>query len=110
MHTLTELLQAKGLYARCPRCEETFALRRARLYDATKPFPEYALERLGTERAELKGERENLRKARAQLSQRSFTGAATSAVGSDLKCSPRRWPACRLMPRTAVPSSNRLTT
>src|SRR5207249_2394009 len=45
----------------------------------------YALERLGTERAELKGERENLRKARAQLSQRSFTGAATSAVGQRLE-------------------------
>jgi predicted Holliday junction resolvase-like endonuclease len=85
MHTLTQLLKAKGLYARCPTCEASFPIRQARLYDATKPFPDYALERLSSERAELKDGREALRHERARLSQRSFTSAATSGVGQRLE-------------------------
>jgi predicted Holliday junction resolvase-like endonuclease len=85
MRTLTELLKARGLYARCPTCEVSFSLRQARLYDATKPFPDYALNRLNTERAELKIGREGLRQARERLSQRSFTSAATSGVGQRLE-------------------------
>jgi predicted Holliday junction resolvase-like endonuclease len=85
MRTLTELLRAKGLYARCPNCDRSFALRRGLLYDATKPFPEYALHRLNAEEADLKDQRERLRQERALLSQRSFTSAATSGVGQRLE-------------------------
>src|SRR5438046_9807304 len=85
MRTLTELLKARGLYARGPSCEESFPLRQARLYDATKPFPQYAKDRVSAERSELKSERERLRQERARLSQRSFTSAATSCVGQRLE-------------------------
>jgi predicted Holliday junction resolvase-like endonuclease len=85
VRTLTELMRAKGLYARCPNCEESFPLRRAQLYDATKPLPDYAVEQLNAGKSELSDARGQLRAERKRLEKRSFTSAATSGVGQRLE-------------------------
>jgi predicted Holliday junction resolvase-like endonuclease len=85
MRTLNELRGAKGLYVRCPACDRSFSVQRARLFDATKPLPDYATESLQTERAAIGEEKTALRQERDRLSRRSFTSAATGGVGQVLE-------------------------
>jgi predicted Holliday junction resolvase-like endonuclease len=87
MQTLRKLMHARGLSVRCPNpeCAESFPVREARLFDATKPFPDLAREHLALQRAQIAEERQQLRAERADLKQRSFTSAATSGIGQTLE-------------------------
>lgn len=87
MQTLNELMRARGLHVRCPNpaCEESFPAREASLFDATKPFPDYAREYLAVQRSQIAEERQRLRAKRAELKRRSFTSAATSGIGQALE-------------------------
>lgn len=87
MNTLNELMHARGLYVRCPNpaCGESFPVRNASLFDATKSLPEYAREHLAEQHNLLSEEWQRLRKERAELKRRSFTSAATSGIGQTLE-------------------------
>ena len=90
MKTLNELMRARGLYARCPNpdCGESFPVRKARLFDATKTLPDYAREHLAGQQNLIAEEWQRLRKERAELKRRSFTSAATitsAGTGSSLR-------------------------
>jgi len=87
MHTLNELMRARGLYVRCPNpaCGESFPVRKANLFDATKSLPEYAREDLAQQQNLIAEEWQRLREKRAELKRRSFTSAATSGVGQTLE-------------------------
>src|ERR1700730_2564274 len=85
METLKDLLRARGLSARCPSCDETFSLRRARLFDATKPLPDYARTRLAEELNAIAAGHHQLSSQRAELQRRSFTSASSSGIGQTLE-------------------------
>jgi predicted Holliday junction resolvase-like endonuclease len=85
MKTLTDLHRARGLHAKCPSCGDSFSLRKARLFDATKPLPAYARLRLAQERDAIVTERQQLRAERAELQRRSFMSTASSGIGQRLE-------------------------
>jgi predicted Holliday junction resolvase-like endonuclease len=83
--TVEELLRARGLFVRCPSCQEEFPVRQARLFDLTRPLPDYALAHLNEQSADLAEQVEDLRRERRELKRRSFTSAATSGLGQVLE-------------------------
>lgn len=87
MDVLKELNNARGLYATCPNpiCGESFPVVTASLFDATRRLPPSAASLLQEQRAALATRRKDLRQARANLSRRAFTGAATSRIGKALE-------------------------
>lgn len=87
MQTLKKLMNARGLYARCPNpaCAESFPVPQAHLFDATKPLPDFAREHLAAQRTQIAEERQRLRAERAEVKRRSFTSAASSGVGQTLE-------------------------
>src|SRR5436190_5598658 len=87
METLSQLHSARGLYIRCPNseCNETFSVRDAALFDATRKLPKTAAERLAEQQHDVLTLWQSLRKARANLKRRSFTATATSGVGQILE-------------------------
>ncbi|MDB6105348.1 MAG: Holliday junction resolvase-like protein [Gammaproteobacteria bacterium] len=85
MQTLHELLGARGLYVRCPSCDEAFSVRKARLFDVTKPLPDYARQHLAEQRSQIAEESMLLRSERAELKRRSFTSAVSSGIGQTLE-------------------------
>lgn len=85
MKALNDLLRARGLYAECPSCEKSFSLRRARLFDATRPLPDYASAHLSKAHEAIATERQQLRVHRAELHRRSFTSTASSGIGQTLE-------------------------
>ena len=85
MRTLDELLRARGLYVRCPSCEDSFSVRKARLFDATKPLPDYARQHLAEQRSQIAEEHIRLRAERAELRRRSFTSTAAGGVGQTME-------------------------
>ncbi len=62
MNLIHELTRQKKLYVSCPNCEEEFRLGEARLFDATKTLPQFALSYLDEQRNLLKNERMELRR------------------------------------------------
>ncbi len=60
MGVLQDLVGQRKLFIRCPECEEEFPASRGRLFDATKPFPDFATDRLAKEN-------EGLRTRRAEI-------------------------------------------
>jgi predicted Holliday junction resolvase-like endonuclease len=82
---LSDLLATRGLFVRCPSCDEEFAVQRAKLFDATRPLPEYASAYLGSQRDELREATPEIRAQRAELKRRSFTSAASSGIGQTLE-------------------------
>jgi len=87
MQTLKKLMNARGLYARCPNpaCAESFPVPQAHLFDATKPLPDFAREHLAAQRTQIAEEWQRLRAERAEVKRRSFTSAASSGVGQTLE-------------------------
>jgi predicted Holliday junction resolvase-like endonuclease len=81
MSTLKDLVSARGLFAECPSCGESFALRDANLFDATKRLPKFAVEYLQTEQTRAAGELKEIVRQRAELKRRSSTSAESSGVG-----------------------------
>jgi predicted Holliday junction resolvase-like endonuclease len=81
MSTLKDLVGARGLFAECPSCGESFALRDANLFDATKRLPKFAIEHLQNERTRVAGELKEILRQRAELKRRSSTSAESSGVG-----------------------------
>jgi predicted Holliday junction resolvase-like endonuclease len=81
MSTIEDLRSVRGLFARCPSCQEKFALRNAILFDATKPLPKIAIDYLQTQQTEIARESKAIQQERAELKRRSFTGAETSGFG-----------------------------
>lgn len=85
MSTLSDLLATRGLFVRCPSCDEEFSVRRARLFDATRPLPDYATAYLGAQRDELRDAALDIKARRAVLKRRSFTSAVSSGIGQILE-------------------------
>ena len=85
MQTLQDLLRSRGLYIRCPSCEESFPVRQAKLFDATGTLPAEAERYLSDERAALADARQLLKQERAELQQRSFRSTASTRVGQTLE-------------------------
>jgi predicted Holliday junction resolvase-like endonuclease len=83
--TLDEIKRTKGLYVRCPTCQEPFAARKAELFDAKGPLPGRVVEHLRKERAAVADELLDLNQERADLTRRSFAAAASSGVGQALE-------------------------
>lgn len=83
MSILDDLKKAKGLYVRCPNpdCEKTFALKQAKLFDATKQAPDYAKAYISSQRAGLKESLAQLKRDKAELNRSSFTAAESGGVG-----------------------------
>ena len=81
MSTIKDLVSVTGLFAECPSCGESFALRDANLFDATKRLPTFAIEHLQRERTKVAGELKEIREQRAELKRRSSTSAESSGVG-----------------------------
>ena len=85
MGTVDELNKTKGLYIRCPACEESFPARKARLFDSREPLPPHAIEHLTAERTAIAEERRAVRQERADLMRRSFTATTSSGIGQTLE-------------------------
>jgi predicted Holliday junction resolvase-like endonuclease len=83
--TLDDLKATPGLYVRCPNCEESFAARKAGLFDSRRPLPAQALKHIAAEREAIAEERQELQQERADLIRRSFTSTASSGVGQLLE-------------------------
>ena len=101
MQTLKELVRARGLIAQCPNpaCGESFPVREARLFDATKPFPDYARKHLAEQQSLVAQERQRLRAERAELKRRSFTSAASSGIGQTLEMVAASLPGLPVVPQ-----------
>lgn len=85
MPTLDEVRRASGLFVRCPKCQESFPIRKAQLFDATSKLPGYAQALLDAKREEVVWVRQDLRTRRTELRRRSFTAATTSGIGQTLE-------------------------
>ena len=85
METLDDLLRAKGLRATCPCCQKSFALRNARLFDATRPLPEHARRYLARERDVIVEGRRYLSEQRRQLQRRSLVSTTSGGIGQTLE-------------------------
>lgn len=85
MPTLNELRNAAGLFVRCPKCQESFPIREAQLFDAMSRLPDYAQAQLDAKREEMDRVRQDLRTRRAELRRRSFTAATSSGIGQTLE-------------------------
>lgn len=85
MSTLKDLITAKGLYVRCPSCDESFSVRKAQLFDATGPLPARAVQYLTAQHGSIAEARKQLVLERAELQRRSFTSTASSGVGQLLE-------------------------
>ena len=81
MSTIEKLRSIKGLFSECPDCRKNFPLRKANLFDATKPLPKIAIEYLRNQRTEIAGEIKAIKQERVELKRRSFTGAESSGFG-----------------------------
>ena len=81
MSLISDLTSRPGLYARCPRCEETFPLREARLFDATRSLPAYAVEHLTQTEASLGEAREDLKDRKRQARERPRRAAESVRIG-----------------------------
>jgi predicted Holliday junction resolvase-like endonuclease len=99
MGTLEEIQRTKGLYIRCPTCQESFPARKARLLDARQPLPKHAIEHLSAERAAVAEEHRELRQERADLKRRSFTATASSGIGQALEMLAASLPGLPVAPR-----------
>jgi predicted Holliday junction resolvase-like endonuclease len=85
MTTLEELRRSRRLRACCPECDKEFSIHQARLFDATKPLPDYASEYLAAARTTIAQRHEQLKAERKKLKERSSRSAATSGVGQALE-------------------------
>lgn len=85
MSTLQDLVESRGLYVRCPSCEESFPVRKANLFDATKRLPDHAVQYLSSEHVAIADARKQLLIERAELQRRSFTSTSSSGVGQVLE-------------------------
>lgn len=76
-----ELKRQKQIYARCPNCDKDFRLRDAKLFDATKILPQYAVSYLRDRQLELVDERAELRKRREKANLRPRVAAESVGIG-----------------------------
>jgi len=81
MSLVSDLTSRSGLYARCPRCDDAFPLRKARLFDATKRLPDYALEHLALTEASLTEAQEELKGRKRQAKERPRRAAESGRIG-----------------------------
>jgi hypothetical protein len=56
MSTIKDFVSVTELFAGCPSCRESFALRDANLFDATKRLPIFAIEHFQREHTKVAGE------------------------------------------------------
>ncbi len=81
MDLIEELSRQRQLYARCPRCDCEFRLSEARLFDATKKLPSYAIEHLNEQRDGLREGRRELAKRKQQAASRPRIAAESIGIG-----------------------------
>jgi len=81
MSTIEKLRSITGLFSECPDCGKNLALRKANLFDATKPLPKIAIKYLKKQRTEIACEFKAIQRERVELTRRSFTGAEASGFG-----------------------------
>lgn len=81
MALIDDLLLKPRLSARCPICEETFSLRKARLFDATKALPAYAHSYIARTKQEIGAQQEDLRRRRALAREAPRRSAEAVRVG-----------------------------
>lgn len=81
MSLISELTSGRGLYAQCPRCDETFALRKARMFDVKTTLPPYATEYLIQTKESLTEARADLRDRRRQAKERPRRAAESVRIG-----------------------------
>jgi predicted Holliday junction resolvase-like endonuclease len=81
MSVLTEIQKQRRLFARCPNCDGEFRLADARLFDATRRLPTYALECLAARREQLKEERADLANRQESAKTRPRIAAESINIG-----------------------------
>src|SRR5580692_303702 len=81
MSVLSELLEQRRIYVRCPTCEGEFPLAEAQPFDATRKLPSQALEVLAQKAEDLVARRAELRAKKLKAPQRSQTAARSVNIG-----------------------------
>lgn len=83
MGILSELRDLRGLYVRCPdpECGEEFPISDARLFDATRRLPTYAVSYLTEQRADLQRDRLDLKAEQEDVLQESQIKARATRFG-----------------------------
>jgi predicted Holliday junction resolvase-like endonuclease len=81
MSFLEDLRRQRRLFIVCPNCEEEFPASHAQFFDATKPLPPHALERLRTMREQLQEQRSEFKKRVEKAWQRSEVAAKSVNIG-----------------------------
>lgn len=81
MSTIKDLNSSRGLYVRCPSCDESFAARDASLFDATKRLPNSAIDHIRLQKSAIAQSLQAIAAERKELGRRSSTSAETSGVG-----------------------------
>jgi len=102
MSVLTEIQNQRRLFARYPKCNGEFRLADARLFDATRRLPTYALEYLAAMREQIKEGRADLArrhekaKTRPRIAAESVNiGKVAEKIAPSLPGFPVRAAACR---------------
>lgn len=81
MSTLKDLATSRGLYVRCPSCDESFSARDANLFDATKRLPSSAAKYIRLQKSAIAESLQAIADERKELGRRSSTSAESSGVG-----------------------------
>jgi len=81
MSVLGHLRRQRGLYARCPHCEEDFRLSDANLFDGTKPLPSSASAYLEATKQGIADERAAFKRRQASAKSRSRIAAESVNIG-----------------------------
>lgn len=78
--TIPQLQADRGIYGRCPHCDEDFPLKQAVLFYANEPMPAVVQDRLAARRADLCQRTAGLQARR----RRAHTGATQQAIDVNL--------------------------
>ena len=104
MALIDDLLAQRRLRARCPHCDETFSLRQAGLFDATKALPAHvrtflarAKAQLEEDRADLARRRKQAREAPRRTAEAVRIGKVVEKIGPSLPGFPLRPRDCRAL-------------
>ena len=104
MALIDDLLATPRLLARCPNCDETFSLRKARLFDATRDLPAYARSflsrttaRIEEDRADLARRRKLAREAPRRSAEAVRIGKVVEKIGPSLPGFPLQPRDCRAL-------------